>query len=157
MTTPEKFIIGLVVLFYLVIFAKDKVMSTTLRTIIVLLLSLAIAVVLAVLMSSCVGLPTLPPTPDNTPVATVTTVPTTVVSLANTPTPDNSVVTITGNVWVRDDNSVGVTWFARGTVVSAKCAGQWCVVSPRQQYAGLHFWRGCSNDNPEQLACTMRH
>lgn len=100
--------------------------------------------VAAVLLSACGGLPTLPP-PADAP-AGMAAVPT------PTPTAVVSVVTVTGNVWVRDNSGVVKGLFYSGSVVNAECAGDWCVVSDGN-YAGLFVWRGCTDNNPKGLGC----
>jgi hypothetical protein len=107
---------------------------------------------LSVVLSGCLPVvdntPTqAPPPPANNVVAVVTVV-------SPTPTPDNR-VTITGNVWVRDDNSHGVGWLLRGTVVNADCDGELCRLTAGE-FAGFTFWRGCSTNNPDRLTCKMK-
>jgi hypothetical protein len=109
-----------------------------------LLLSVVLSGCLPTLDNSVVT-PAVPP--DNTVVSAVTVVP-------PTPTPDNTVV-ITGNVWVRDDNSQGVGWLLRGTVVNADCEGELCRLTAGE-FAGFTFWRGCSTNNPDRLTCKMK-
>src|SRR5690242_11540618 len=103
----------------------------------------AVMIFCAAVLAGCIRLPTLPASP--TPTAT---------SLAALPevTATSSMVTITGNVWMRDAEGNAHGWLAAGQQVLAVCDGNWCVLSDN----GLRFWRGCSANNPDKLACRMR-
>jgi hypothetical protein len=70
-----------------------------------------------------------------------------------TATPVTGLVQVTGNVYVRDDNNEVQGWLEAGTLVQAECEGNWCYIKGGQ-FKGLRFWRGCSEDNPDDMGCT---
>jgi hypothetical protein len=98
------------------------------------------------LLSGCQGLPTLEVTATVVP----TTQPTALVG-----TPTASTVQITGDVYVRDNESNVAGWLYKGDQVQAECSGDWCMISSGS-FSGYYFWRGCSSDNPERKRCQAR-
>jgi hypothetical protein len=103
-------------------------------------------VLMLILLSGCLGLPTL----EVTATAIPTTLPTALVSTATA-----AVVQITGDVYVRDDQDKVMGWLNKGDEAPAACSGDWCqIISGR--YRSYHFWRGCSSDNPERKSCQAR-
>jgi hypothetical protein len=103
-----------------------------------------IAIIL--LLSGCLGLPTLETTP--------TTVPTRLLPTA-TATRTSITVRITGDVYVRDEQGDIIGWLYKDDEVQAFCSGDWCRIFSGS-YTGYHFWRGCSSDNPEHRSCQIR-
>jgi hypothetical protein len=106
------------------------------------LIALAIAAVLALVVSSCNILPTVEP---GVPTGVGTSLPKAV------PTPTIPLVTVTGDVFVRDANGAAQGYIPKGSTVYAVCTGEWCNLD-----GGLKFWRGCSSDNPYKLGCTSK-
>lgn len=106
--------------------------------------SVVVALVLPLVLSACL----MSALQVETPTTTLTPNPSTTL----TPTL-GSVVTVTGNVWIRDasDNTHG--YLAMGSVVEATCSGEWCYLADN---SGYRFWRGCAGDNPAGLACRTR-
>lgn len=99
---------------------------------------LTLIIISLVFLTGCLPtLPTLTPTPGPLAVPTFT------------PTPNMPLVTVTGDVFVRDAQDVVQGYMLKGTTVYARCVGQWCYVEN-----SLKFWRGCSSDNPYELGCT---
>lgn len=107
-----------------------------------------LAIVVFLLLQGCVGLPTLEPTKTPAPMQgnITVTLPT------ETPASVGSLVTITGNVYLRDENDIRQGFLRQGAQVLAVCEGEWCVLDS----TGLRFWRGCADDNPKGLQCLAR-
>ena len=107
-----------------------------------------LTVLLATLLSGCLGLPTLEITPTTVskpkiplPTATVTSTPV--------------VVKITGDVYVRDGQGNIKGWLYKADEVYADCSGDWCQILDGR-YSGYYFWRGCASDNPDHKSCQAR-
>jgi hypothetical protein len=98
------------------------------------------------LLSGCLGLPTIEIMP--------TIIPTTLLPTA-TATGKPRTIVITGDVYVRDDQDKVMGWLYKGDQVQAACSGDWCQILSGS-YSGYHFWRGCSSDNPERKSCQAR-
>lgn len=106
------------------------------------------------LLTGCAGLPTLEPTPTELP--TLTPVPTETQLPTLEPTPGSvGTVEITGNVWMRDSANTQISVLMAGTRVNAICSGEWCNLQDSEGATDFKFWRGCSDNNPDSLACTM--
>lgn len=71
---------------------------------------------------------------------------------AVTLTPTPVMVTTRGTVYLRDKDGDIQGWLDPGTTVEAFCTGDWCYIAGGQ-LAGLRFWRGCAEDNPDGLGC----
>lgn len=106
----------------------------------------AILLAVILLVSGCLGLPTLEITPSTVP----TTLPPT-----ETATSTPVTIEITGDVNVRYSEGKVKGWLYRGDRVQATCIGDWCEISGGN-YNGYHFWRGCSSDNPEGKSCRTK-
>jgi len=105
------------------------------------LFGLALIIVLTAGCSAYSAYPTSTPT-AGTPAATLT--------------PVTGLIEVTGNVYVRDSNNEVQGWLEAGTLVQAECReDNWCYVKAGQ-FKGLKFWRGCSEDNPEDIGCVAR-
>ena len=98
------------------------------------------------LLSGCLGLPTVETTP--------TTVPTAVRPPA-TDMGQPMAMEISGDVYVRDSQGNVMGWLYKADQVQAVCLGDWCKIYGGK-YDGYKFWRGCSSDNPEQKSCQTR-
>jgi hypothetical protein len=108
-----------------------------------ILVALGVAIILFIacnLLTACTGLPTLP-APTSTQALGVT----------QTPTPNVPLVTVTGDVFVRDSQGAAKGYLLNDSTVYALCSGEWCYLD-----GGLKFWRGCSSDNPYKLGCTSK-
>ena len=116
-----------------------------------LIVQLLVWVGLLLLLSACSAslLPTVPVTTTATAMATRELPQITAIVVTSSPPP---LVTITGNVNVRDASGAVVGWLVKGDRVNAVCRGQWCAVVVGQ-HAGYKFWRGCSDNNPDSLGC----
>lgn len=105
-------------------------------------------VLLATLLSGCLGLPTLGITP--------TTVPKPKMLLPTaTATSTLVVVKITGDVYVRDDQGNIKGWLYKADELYSFCSGDWCKIHSGI-YSSYYFWRGCASDNPVHKSCQAR-
>ena len=102
-----------------------------------------IALLAVILLSGCLGLPTLEATPTTSPTMILPTATSTVTPI---------IIQIMGDVYVRDNNGNVVGWLNKADQVQARCSADWCLITS-SRYRGYYFWRGCSSDNPERKSC----
>ncbi len=117
------------------------------------LLVLGLVVVLA-LLNGCVGLPTLEATPMPTLTEQPTLAPTEQPTLTPAPASVGN-VQILGNVWIRDAANTQLSVLMASSRVLAVCEGEWCYLQDSGGTTDFKFWRGCSDNNPDSLQCTM--
>jgi hypothetical protein len=113
---------------------------------------LALAV-LALSALACVVQTTIP-TPTSTP-SLVPATPTRRAVPSATAEADVQTTTIQATVYVRqmpDPNSAAIGSLTTGERVEiAACDGDWCELE-----RGGYVWRGCTDDNPDELLCEAR-
>jgi hypothetical protein len=95
--------------------------------------------------------PTPPPSASPSPVPTATATPRATEAAADT-------AVIQATVWVRlsdnsDSDRIG-SLTTGDRVVIVKCTGQWCEVKAGELSG--YVWRGCTDNNPDNLLCEAK-
>ena len=111
-------------------------------------------ILLALFLTACIGIPTLPPPITATPEPTLTPI---LPTKTATPVPTQiHTVSIRAVVYVRqlaDTDSPVTGSLETGQVVEiVGCAGNWCELMDPPGFV----WRGCTNNNPKKLGCAVR-